>query len=169
LSSAQIAFLIAKLKNTSGGPLLPGSIQIFRDGVYIGQGNMPAIGIGEEIELSLGEYDGIEVRRDLLEKQDGDIGIISSSNRRIERYRTTITSHLDFALPVRLLDSVPVSEQQDLKITVTSRPQPTVTDVKGVRGVLAWEFPLAAGASQQIELGYEAQWPPEKEVYIPDN
>jgi hypothetical protein len=54
LSSAQIAFLIAKLKNTSGGPLLPGSIQISRDGVYIGQGNMPAIGIGEEIELSLG-------------------------------------------------------------------------------------------------------------------
>jgi len=168
-ATSDSAFLIAKLKNTTGGPLLPGLIKIFRDGVLIGGGEMPAIGIGEEIELSFGEYDGIEVRRDLLEKQDGDIGIISSTNRRVERYRTTVTSHLDFALPVRLLDSVPVSEQEDLKITMTARPQPTETDVKGKRGILAWEFSLAAGASQQIDLGYEAQWPPEKEVYIPDN
>jgi hypothetical protein len=114
LSSAQIAFLIAKLKNTSGGPLLPGSIQISRDGVYIGQGNMPAIGIGEEIELSLGEYDGIEMRRDVAEKIDGDVGIISSSNRQVLRHRTTIASHLTFDLPVRVLDSIPVSEQEDL-------------------------------------------------------
>ena len=162
----ETAFLIARMKNTSGGPLLPGTIQIFRDGVYIGQGELPAIGIGEEIELSFGEYDGIQVRRDLVEKVDGDVGIITSSNRRVLRYRTIITSHLDFALPVRMLDNVPVSEQEDLKITMQARPQPTEKDVKGQRGVMAWQFDLAPGTSQQIEFGYEAQWPPEKDLVI---
>ncbi len=166
MSSAQIAFLIAKLKNTSGGPLLPGSIQIFRDGVYIGQGNMPAIGIGEEIELSLGEYDGIEMRRDVAEKIDGDVGIISSSNRQVLRHRTTIASHLTFDLPVRVLDSIPVSEQEDLKINIQAQPKPTEIDVDGNRGVMAWQFALPAGQSRQIEFGYEALWPSDKDLVV---
>lgn len=162
----QAAYLIATLKNTTGGPLLPGSIAIFRDGVYLGDGNMPAIGIGEEIELSFGEYDGIEVRRDQVEKVDGDIGIITSSNRRVLRHRTTITSHLDFDIPVRVMDSIPVSEQEDLKIIMQARPQPTEQNVKGQRGVMAWQMPLAAGASIQIEFGFEAQWPAGKDFVI---
>ncbi len=156
------AFLIARLTNSTGGPIVPGQAFIFRDGVRIGIGPVNEVGIGEEFEFSFGEYDGIEVSFDVIERLDGDVGIISSSNRRIERDRFTIRSHLGFDLPVRVLSRAPVSEDEDLVINVMSRPQPTEKDVDGKRGVVAWDFPLEAGATEIIDFGYEAQWPLDK-------
>jgi len=160
------AFLIARMTNATGGPILPGNVYIFRDGAYIGEGRMPAVGIGEEIEFSFGEYDGIEVRRDLLQRIDGDIGIITSTNNRIERYITTITNHLDTAMPIRVLDNHPVTEQEDLVIRTIARPMPSEQDVDGKRGVMAWQFQLAPGDQKAIEFGYEAQWPKDQRLII---
>jgi uncharacterized protein (TIGR02231 family) len=160
------AFLIARLRNTTSGPVLPGSVFIYRDGAYIGEGQISAVGIGEEFELSFGEYDGIEVNRDLVEKFDSDIGIISSTNKRVLRYRTTITSNLGFSMPVRVLGNVPVSETEELKIRMLANPQPTQTDVDGKRGVVAWEFDLPSGSTKRIDLGYDAQWPPDMDFTI---
>ncbi|NOX73826.1 MAG: DUF4139 domain-containing protein, partial [Alphaproteobacteria bacterium] len=162
----QSAFLIARLRNSTNGPILPGSVFIYRDGAYIGEGQISAVGIGEEFELSFGEYDGIEVTRDLVEKFDSDIGIISSTNKRVLRYRTTITSNLGFSMPVRVLGSVPVSETEELKIRMLANPKPTETDVDGKRGVVAWEFNLQAGSTKRIDLGYDAQWPPDMDFTI---
>lgn len=160
------AYLVARVTNTSGGPLLPGTVTIYRDGVMVGADSLPAIGIGAEIELPFGEYDGIEVKRNMVEKIDGDVGIITSSNRRVIRHRTTITSHLAFSMPVRVLDNLPVSEDEDLVIAMQARPQPGENNVDGARGVVAWNFGLEPGKSHAIEFGYEAQWPPDKDFRI---
>jgi hypothetical protein len=60
---------------------------------------------------------------------------------------------------VRLLDQVPYSEQEDLEITWSATPDPTETDVDGQRGILAWEFDLAAGEKREIGLAYSMSWP----------
>ncbi len=156
------AYLAARLTNKTGGPILPGSVNIFRNGIYIGEGKIPPVGIGADFELSFGEYDGIEVTRRLAERMDGDVGIISSRNNRVIRHLTTIKSHLDFAMPVRVLDAIPVSRDEKLVITMQASPRPDETDVDGNRGVVAWNFDLPAGGKKKIEFGYEAKWPPEK-------
>ena len=58
-----------------------------------------------------------------------------------------------------VLDLVPYSEQEDLEIEVTADPAPSETDVDGQRGILAWEFELAAGGKQTITLEQTLSWP----------
>ncbi len=159
---AEKAYLAARLTNRTGGPILSGSVNIFRDGVYVGEGDIPQVGIGADFELSFGVYDGVEVTRRLVERMDGDIGVISSRSNRVIRHRTVVKSHLDFALPVRVLGAVPVSRDEKLVINTLARPRPDEVDVDGKRGVLAWNFDLPAGGEKTIEFGYEARWPPEK-------
>jgi hypothetical protein len=60
---------------------------------------------------------------------------------------------------VRILDQVPYSEQDDLEIDVTASPEATETDVEGQRGILAWEFDLAAGGKETITLEQVLTWP----------
>ena len=62
---------------------------------------------------------------------------------------------------MRLIDLVPYSEQDDLEITTSANPVPTETDVDGQRGILAWEFDLAAGGKQTITLEHTLSWPAE--------
>ena len=63
------------------------------------------------------------------------------------------------AWPLRVLDQVPYSEQEDLVITWNARPRPTETDVDDQKGILAWDSEIAAGASQTIILNYSLEWP----------
>jgi hypothetical protein len=65
----------------------------------------------------------------------------------------------DTAWPLRVLDRVPVSEQEDLEITWSATPEPTGEDVDDMRGILAWEFDLPAGDTQTIRLETAMQWP----------
>lgn len=61
--------------------------------------------------------------------------------------------------PVRLMDLVPYSEQEDLQITFSADPVPDETDVDSMRGVLAWRFDLAAGEERSVMLSYRMRWP----------
>ena len=62
-------------------------------------------------------------------------------------------------MPLKVIDQVPYSEQQDLVVKTEISPQPTSTDEDGQRGLLTWESELAAGAKQEISLGYTLSWP----------
>ena len=53
-----------------------------------------------------------------------------------------------------------------LKINIQAQPKPTEIDVDGNRGVMAWQFALPAGQSRQIEFGYEALWPSDKDLVV---
>jgi len=58
-----------------------------------------------------------------------------------------------------IYDRVFFSEQENLEIEYTSRPQPTNKNVDGKRGVLAREFPLNAGESNRILFSFSMEWP----------
>jgi hypothetical protein len=63
------------------------------------------------------------------------------------------------AWPLVVLDRVPVSEQDDLRITWSARPMPDETDVNARRGILAWRLDLDAGTRRTITLETRMSWP----------
>jgi uncharacterized protein (TIGR02231 family) len=160
------AYLYATLTNGFSGPLLPGPTSVFRDGVYVGQGSMPFIAQGKEVVLPFGVLDGLTVKRNVLERTDGDSGILTTSNDRAERFELSVESVLTYAIPVTLYDRVPYTEQEDLEISVDYLPEPSVKDVDGKRGVINWTFMLEPGQKQVVEFGYELSWPEDKQLEI---
>ncbi len=160
------AYLYAAVENSFGGPILPGRASVFRDGTFIGESWLPMIAAGDEATLPFGVVDGITLTRHILEKEDGDYGIIGTTNRRVERFQLSAKSVLGYDLPLTIYDRVPFSEEEDLEITSYARPQPSETDVDGKRGVQAWTFSLSAGATQTIEFGYDIRWPGDQQMVV---
>src|SRR3989338_7067022 len=92
-------------------------------------------------------------------RAEGDRGILTSSSQIEESAVLKIENLTDESWPLRVIDQVPYSEQEDLEITFTADPAPTETDVDGQRGILAWEFDLPAGETEEITLDHLLSWP----------
>jgi uncharacterized protein (TIGR02231 family) len=136
--------------------------RFFLDGAYVGQRDIGLIAAGAEAELAFGPIDGLRLIRRIEDRGEGARGIIRTSSRITEAVVIEVENLTEEAWPLRVIDRVPVSEQDALDITWQADPSPTERDVDGDRGILAWEFDLPAGATQTIRLDTELSWPEDK-------
>ena len=153
------AFVVASFTNASDEPLLPGQAMLFREGVLVGQTWLDVIAPGVETDLGFGAIETVTVKREMPVRASGETGVFTSANQKTESAVITVENTGTEAWPLRILDQVPYSEQDDLEIEVTASPMPSETDVEGQRGILAWEFDLPAGGKQTITLGHSLTWP----------
>ena len=155
----ETAFLIANAVNESGQVLLPGEATLYLDGAMVGLARLPMTAAGADLRMGFGPIDGLVLTRTVPERTEGDRGVISKSNQQNEVAVLTIENLTDEAWPLRVLDRVPYSEQEDLVITYKATPAASETDVDGKRGVLAWTSTLAPGKTQTIRLETTLSWP----------
>ncbi len=160
------AYLYAALENSFAGPILPGRASIYVDGAFMGEAGLPLVAAGEEVVLPFGAIDGILISSEILDRQNGDYGLLSTTNTRLEAYGLHAQSVLEYGIAVTIYDGAPVSEDEDLEIEVTSSVAPTQRDVDGARGVVAWTFDLAPGAQWDVQFGYEMSWPGAAQVLL---
>lgn len=140
-------------------PLLPGSAALIVDGAMVGAGYLPFVAGGDALRLGMGAIDGLTLTRVVPEASSGGRGIVMRSNAREETAEITVENLTARDWPVRVIDRAPYSEQDDLKVTFEADPAPTATGWSDKRGLLAWEFDLAAGAEKKITLKTGLTWP----------
>jgi uncharacterized protein (TIGR02231 family) len=158
--SDQTAFLMASLTNDTEELILPTLEAMFYiDERFVGQRALDLIPAGGAADLSFGPIDGLRLTRTIIDRNEGDRGLIAKSNEQSEHVRITVDNLTGEAWPIRLLDHVPYSEQEDLRITWNADLPVSEEDVDGKRGVLGWTFDLPAGESRTVNLTHKLEWP----------
>lgn len=158
-SRDQTAFLTAEVTNSTNEIILPGEAVLYVDGALVGGWNLPLIATGDSVDMGFGPIDGIRLTRTVPERSQGDRGVISRSNRIDEVALIKVENLTGEDWPLRVIDQVPYSEQEDLTITYTATPPVSEANLDGRRGVLAWDFDLDAGNSREIRLQHSIDWP----------
>ena len=158
------AYLYAKIEMPKTTTYLPGAVALFRDGTYAGTGQLPLLAAGQEHEIGFGADDAVRVRYATIEEKRGETGLISSSQTDTRSFRITVKNMHERSIAVSVLDHVPTSKQQDIKVEMTGKTPPTKRDVDEKRGVLAWEATLQPDEERQIEFGYRVSWPAGKRI-----
>jgi uncharacterized protein (TIGR02231 family) len=162
------AYLYAKLTIAAGTPLLPGAVALFRDTTFVGNGRLPLLAPGEEHELGFGVDDLIRVRHAITETTRGESGLISTSKTDVRNYRITVKNLHQRPIEVRVLDQIPVAQNEAIKIELLGRTPPTRRNVDDKRGVLAWDMTLTPNEEKVVEFGYRVTWPSARSViYAP--
>ena len=106
----------------------------------------------------------MRVRHAIAEEKRGETGIITTSKTDMRNYRITVKNLHERAIPVTVLDQIPVSQNADIKVELTGKTAPTKRDVDDKRGVLAWDMKLEPDEERVIEFGYRVTWPAAKKV-----
>jgi uncharacterized protein (TIGR02231 family) len=158
------AYLYAKVSMPKTTTYLPGTVSLFRDGTYSGTGQLPLLAPGQEHEIGFGGDDSVRVRYAAIEDKRGETGLISSSLTDTRSFRITVKNLHERPVAVSILDHVPTSKQQDIKVEMTGKTPPTRRDVDDKRGVVAWEANLQPDEERQIEFGYRISWPAGKRI-----
>lgn len=147
---AEVAHLRATTTLQQGGPLLAGPVRVARGQSLVGRSKIDYVGKGEPFEIGLGADDGVRVRREQTEERDTTAVI---GTQKIKRKVKVFLSNLS-SEPKRVLvtERVPVSEIEDVEITVT--------DAGGFKpggkdGLYRREVELGPNATEEMGLGYE--------------
>jgi uncharacterized protein (TIGR02231 family) len=159
------AFLEASFKHQEDAPLLPGRVAIYRDGIFVGRGQMAMTSKDENVRLGFGADDKVKIARSTVRQTEGTAGIVSSAKVERREFKTAVRNGHDAPIKIVIEDQVPVSEIDDVKVELlpTTTP-PTERDVRNRRGVLAWSFDAAPGEAKEIRIAWRVRWPADKTV-----
>jgi uncharacterized protein (TIGR02231 family) len=161
----ETAYLEASFKQTDEAALLPGRIALYRDGIFVGRGQMALTPKDETVRLGFGADDKVKIARATVRKIEGSTGIISSARTDEREYKITVRSGHERPIRVMVEDQMPTSEIEDIKVELLpATTPPTERDVRDRRGVLAWRFDAMPGEAKEIKLGWRIRWPADKLV-----
>ena len=161
----ETAFLEAAFKQTEEAPLLPGRVSLYRDGTFVGRGQMPATQKDETAQLGFGADEQVKVTRSVLRKNEGATGIITSSKTDEREFKIVMRNGHVSPIKVTIEEQLPVAENSEIQVEMlSSSTQPTQRDVRDQRGVLAWTTEVPAGETREVKFGWRVRWPTDKTV-----
>jgi uncharacterized protein (TIGR02231 family) len=142
------------------GVWLPGDIQLFRDGGYVGSTYWDTRA-SEKLLFSFGRDDLIRVAVNRTEEQTGTVGLLSHQAERRVQDIYAVTSLHKKPVDLLMLEPSPVSTSDEVQVQTVFDPQPTITSWENRRGVNGWETTIAPGQTLKFQLGYTISYPKE--------
>jgi uncharacterized protein (TIGR02231 family) len=159
------AYLTAAFTIRGEAPMLPGTVNLYRDGVFMGQGALPLLSPDEEAKLGFGTDDLIKVKRAEVKRKKGEEGLISTSNVEERAWDIVVKNLHDAVIPVTVIDQLPFSANENITVEAMAQmTPPTEKDLNKRRGVMAWRFDLESKAENTIKFGYKVAWPQNMQV-----
>ncbi|TBX20516.1 mucoidy inhibitor MuiA family protein [Nioella sediminis] len=159
------AFLIARAENTTGQPLIPGDMAVYRDAAFLSDLYLDTVPPGGELELPFGSVDHLQLFWRDLSRNEGDEGFFNRSNVQRQVVEFGVTNVSDQPEDVRILYAVPYTEQEDLELDLTLSIAPSVENLDGRRGIHAWDLTVGAGETRTIRMEADMSWPEGYDLY----
>ena len=140
-------YLRAKARNTTGTQLVAGEARLFVGDDSVGLAEFPEVAPGGEMTLWLGGDARYEARRMLVEKDAREQGVFGKDDVTAWKWRIDITSGAKGSTQLEVIDRVPVSRDEKIKIELKDLSTPLSTDAKYLaddrpRGILRWSFAM---------------------------
>ncbi len=158
-SRDKTAFLMARFTNDSPELLLPGTAFLYRDSALVGGTDFAGLASGAKADIGFGAIEGLRLKRSMPERSTGGRGFISTSTEQQETAVLSVENLTTEAWPIRVLDQIPYSEQDELAISYRADPAATEENYDDQRGILSWQFDLPAGEKKEITLSQKLNWP----------
>ena len=152
------AALVTAEADLPEGVWIPGDVQLYRDGGYVGSTYWQAQA-KERLVLPFGRDDRVQVAMKRLKDRKGAAGIISQRAEREVATLYTVTSRHKVPVELLLLESAPVPVDDKITVDTTFEPKPKTANWEERRGVYAWEQPLAPGQTLKFVADYTITYP----------
>lgn len=142
-----------KMRNTTEAPLLPGKVRVFRNNAFVGDAQLSMIAPGQEFDLYFGADGRITVFREEIKDTEREKGGLSKKNTVVKAWKTTITSYTSIVVPFYLVDQMPVSDVEEVRVRITDETQPSPLKVED--GIVRWLLEPEVGEGLEVIFEYE--------------
>jgi uncharacterized protein (TIGR02231 family) len=157
------AWLVATAKRPDG--VWPdGNVQLHRDGARVGETFWSDALQNDQLALPFGPDEQV-----FASKADGpdSTGTVKTSNGNASKTigrRYTVRNGHRTPIDVEIVESAPISDSADIRITSSFAPQPDDAAWQGRQGIVAWKRTLVAGEEVSVGASYTVQYPVKRRV-----
>ncbi len=155
--------LQGEIVNTTGHPILEGSVAIFGDESYIGTSQQSGAAQNEGLAFGFGPDDGLIVDRHLVSRTVKGPEAFRLSQVITYRYEIVVESFNQRAVEVEVTDQIPVSTTAEIQVTFLESSRPHTLDPKS--GMLRWTLDAAAGSPTTIAYVFQVECPVGQDVH----
>lgn len=156
-------YLKAVAANSSAYQFLAGPATVFLGGDSVGSTTLPDLAPGAEMTFWLGTDRRIEAKRVLVKKETAERGVFGKSDETVWQYRIDLTSTDTKPVSVELVDRMPVSRNEQVRIELKDLSQPLSTDAKYLAdeqplGLLKWLVALPPRTQAGAPAARSVSW-----------
>ncbi|MBS0368113.1 MAG: DUF4139 domain-containing protein [Proteobacteria bacterium] len=146
------------------GVWLPGNMQLYRDGSYVGSSHWDPKA-AEPFVIPFGRDELLRVTVNPVKSISGATGILEKHNERRTGDVFALSSAHKTPVDVLVLESSPVSTADEIKVKAMFDPKPTVEAWEQRQGVVAWKKTLAPSETATFKVEYNIEYPREGSIY----
>ncbi len=154
------AFLLAKVPNWGQYNIISGVMNLFFDGRYIGQSNINTQVTADTLLLSLGRDERVTVQRNPIVDKESH-SFLGGTRKEKRTYEISVRNNKSKAITLEILDHIPVSKQQDIKVLLLDQGGAEYTEAIGK---LLWTIQLNPGETKKVSFSFEVSFPKDKPV-----
>lgn len=152
-------FRVAELVNTTGVPLLPGPVFLHDRRTFVGKQHLAQeIPRDARFSLSFGSDPGLHAGRLIVREVARKAGLFGGERHHEFAYRFQLASHASSAVEVEVIDQIPVSELEEVKVVVLPPTSPGHT-VDGRDGFVTWRIRLGPQEEKMLDLAFRVEVP----------
>jgi uncharacterized protein (TIGR02231 family) len=158
------AYLRTKISNASKFTLFPGRANLYLDGDFVGNtGIAKTITPEKKFTLHFGVDEGIRSNKTLVKKFTEEKGLFGGDTRISYHYRIRIENNKKKEADFLLVDRLPVSQDEAIKVEVDSIDPPFLSDDKEKKrtrfkqGIRRWKLTVPAMTARTIDIKFHVQ------------
>ncbi|MBN1816731.1 MAG: mucoidy inhibitor MuiA family protein [Sedimentisphaerales bacterium] len=137
-------YLQGAMVNNSQTIFLPGPAGVYRNGEFVGKGDMQLVTIGQSFTSGFGIDSQVQVVREFKDKK---VETLWGNRVDEQTYHIEISNFKDREISLRLLDRIPYAENPNVEVSLLEPSHPLSTDAEYLRnqrskGILRWDMTL---------------------------
>jgi len=133
--------------------------KVYLDSAFVGKSYLKEIKKDKESYLYFSEDKFIDVKKELIKDMKEEPFFSMSKLKTEKLWKYTITNNHKIKKTISLVERVPVSKHEDIKVKLISKIKYTKKDANGK---ISYDFNLEANEKKIIEFGYEVEKPYKK-------
>lgn len=150
-------FRKVELKNGFAWDLAPGSLNVYYQGAFLQQTDLPEIPKGKLFAVNSGIEHNIHVER-WHEEKNSKSGVISQKRHYAREFKTSLENYGRETRKVRVLEQVPISELSEVTISTEGSTTGFKKD-EDHPGWVAWDISLAPRKVEKLSLNLKITAP----------
>jgi uncharacterized protein (TIGR02231 family) len=156
------AFLMARVSGWEQYNLLPGDMNLFFEGTYLGKSYIDPRYTKDTLDISLGRDDNISITREKL-KDFSSTKLIGTNTKETYTYEITVRNKKKVAVNLVLEDQLPISTDKDI---VVEQLEISSGLLEETSGKITWKFELKPSETKKFRLSYSVKYPKDKQVNL---
>lgn len=155
------AFLQARITGWEDLSLLPGNVNVFFEGTYVGKSYLNPANIQDTMDISLGKDKNIIIERKKSKDKSAN-GIFGGDKKMNMGWNISVRNNKSASIHLVLQDQIPLSNRADVEVKLIEKSGASYNEKTGF---LKWDFELNSKKNKNLEFQYQIKYPKDINIY----